>query len=183
MLKKIILICISLLFITSCIDDREVEKATESREIEKTELELKREKTIKKVAEEYENKYFEKVELQFQKALKENAIYLKISNEELFDFFKIRFLYRTYGGHYRFSTLEEYLRTGKYEKFRNEVKTLLKNSVSFRDLKEENSYHLFVMGMVAVMYENYYIKPNYESRNCCTNIGSHNNPNSLTQGQ
>ena len=82
MLKKIILICISLLFITSCIDDREVEKATESREIEKMELELKREKTIKKVAEEYENKYFEKVELQFQKALKENAIYLKISNEE-----------------------------------------------------------------------------------------------------
>ena len=50
MLKKIILICISLLFITSCIDDREVEKATESREIEKMELELKKEKIIKKVA-------------------------------------------------------------------------------------------------------------------------------------
>jgi len=81
----------------------------------------------------------------------------------LFDFFKIRFLYRTYGGHYRFSTLEEYLRNGEYEKFRKEVKTLLKNSVSFRDLKEENSYHLFVMGMVAIMYENYYIKSNYES--------------------
>lgn len=82
MLKKIILICISLLFITSCIDDREVEKATESREIEKMELELKREKTIKKVAEDFENKYFEKVELKFQEALKENVTFLKISNEE-----------------------------------------------------------------------------------------------------
>ena len=101
--------------------------------------------------------------LTIDKKVDKNIYDLKIPNEELFDFFKIRFLYRTYGGHYRFSTLEEYLRTGKYEKFRNEVKTLLKNSVSFRDLKEENSYHLFVMGMVAIMYENYYIKSNYES--------------------
>ena len=52
---------------------------------------------------------------------------------------------------------------GYYEKFRNEIRILLKNSVSFRDLKEENSYHLFVMGIVAVMYEEYYIKSNSES--------------------
>lgn len=101
--------------------------------------------------------------LTINKKVAKNIYDLKIPNEELFDFFKIRFLYRTYGGHYRFSTLEEYLRNGEYEKFRKEVKTLLKNSVSFRDLKEENSYHLFVMGMVAIMYENYYIKSNYES--------------------
>ncbi|MBF1337542.1 MAG: PD-(D/E)XK nuclease domain-containing protein, partial [Leptotrichia sp.] len=101
--------------------------------------------------------------LTIDKKVAKNIYDLKIPNEELFDFFKIRFLYRTYGGHYRFSTLEEYLRNGEYEKFRKEVKTLLKNSVSFRDLKEENSYHLFVMGMVAIMYENYYIKSNYES--------------------
>jgi len=101
--------------------------------------------------------------LTIDKKVSKNVYDLKIPNEEIFDFFKIRFLYRTYGGHYKFSLLGEYLMKGDYEKFRNEIRILLKNSVSFRDLKEENSYHLFVMGIVAVMYEEYYIKSNSES--------------------
>ena len=101
--------------------------------------------------------------LTIDKKVSKNVYDLKIPNEEIFDFFKIRFLYRTYGGHYKFSLLGEYLMKGDYEKFRNEIRILLKNSASFRDLKEENSYHLFVMGIVAVMYEEYYIKSNSES--------------------
>ena len=88
---------------------------------------------------------------------------MKIPNEELFDFFRIRFLYRTYRGHYRFYGLGEHLINGNYEKFRLEIRELLKNAISFRDLKEENSYHLFVIGLVSIMSENYLVKSNVES--------------------
>ena len=47
---------------------------------------------------------------------------------------------------------------GDYKKFSDELEQFLKNSVSFRDLKEENSYHLFVIGIIK-----YYIKSNLES--------------------
>ena len=88
---------------------------------------------------------------------------LKIPNEELFNFFRIRFLYRTYRGHYKFYGLGEHLINGNYEKFRLEIRELLKNAISFRDLKEENSYHLFVIGLVSIMSENYFVKSNVES--------------------
>ena len=52
---------------------------------------------------------------------------------------------------------------GNYEKFRLEIRELLKNAISFRDLKEENSYHLFVIGLVSIMLENYFVKSNVES--------------------
>ena len=52
---------------------------------------------------------------------------------------------------------------GDYEKFGKEIKALLKNAISFRDLKEENSYHLFVIGLVSIMSENYFVKSNVES--------------------
>ena len=101
--------------------------------------------------------------LTIEKKLERNVYDLKIPNEELFDFFRIRFLYRTYRGHYRFYGLEEHLINGNYEKFRLEIRELLKNAISFRDLKEENSYHLFVIGLVSIMSENYFVKSNVES--------------------
>ena len=101
--------------------------------------------------------------LTIEKKLERNVYDLKIPNEELFDFFRIRFLYRTYRGHYRFYGLEEHLINGNYEKFRLEIRELLKNAISFRDLKEENSYHLFVIGLVSIMSENYFVKSNMES--------------------
>ena len=101
--------------------------------------------------------------LTIEKKLERNVYDLKIPNEELFDFFRIRFLYRTYRGHYRFYGLEEHLINGNYEKFRLEIRELLKNAISFRDLKEENSYHLFVIGIVSIMSENYLVKSNVES--------------------
>ena len=101
--------------------------------------------------------------LTIEKKLGRNVYDLKIPNEELFDFFRIRFLYRTYRGHYRFYGLGEYLVNGNYEKFRLEIRELLKNVISFRDLKEENSYHLFVIGLVSIMSENYLVKSNVES--------------------
>ncbi|ERK50698.1 AAA family ATPase [Leptotrichia sp. oral taxon 879] len=101
--------------------------------------------------------------LTVEKKLGRNVYDLKIPNEELFDFFRIRFLYRTYRGHYRFYGLEEHLINGNYEKFRLEIRELLKNAISFRDLKEENSYHLFVIGLVSIMSENYFVKSNMES--------------------
>lgn len=52
---------------------------------------------------------------------------------------------------------------GNYEKFILEIRELLKNAISFRDLKEENSYHLFVIGLVSIMSENYFVKSNVES--------------------
>ena len=101
--------------------------------------------------------------LTIEKKLERNVYDLKIPNEELFDFFRIRFLYRTYRGHYKFYGLGEYLINGNYEKFRLEIRELLKNAISFRDLKEENSYHLFVIGLVSIMSENYFVKSNVES--------------------
>ncbi|BBM44820.1 AAA family ATPase [Leptotrichia trevisanii] len=101
--------------------------------------------------------------LTIEKKLGRNVYDLKIPNEELFDFFRIRFLYRTYRGHYRFYGLGEHLINGNYEKFRLEIRELLKNAISFRDLKEENSYHLFVIGLVSIMSENYFVKSNVES--------------------
>ena len=101
--------------------------------------------------------------LTIEKKLERNVYDLKIPNEELFDFFRIRFLYRTYRGHYRFYGLEEHLINGNYEKFRLEIRELLKNAISFRDLKEENFYHLFVIGLVSIMSENYFVKSNVES--------------------
>lgn len=101
--------------------------------------------------------------LTIEKKLERNVYDLKIPNEELFDFFRIRFLYRTYRGHYRFYRLGEHLINGNYEKFRLEIRELLKNAISFRDLKEENSYHLFVIGLVSIMSENYFVKSNVES--------------------
>jgi len=101
--------------------------------------------------------------LTVEKKLGRNVYDLKIPNEELFDFFRIRFLYRTYRGHYRFYGLGERLINGNYEKFRLEIRELLKNAISFRDLKEENSYHLFVIGLVSIMSENYLVKSNMES--------------------
>ena len=101
--------------------------------------------------------------LTIKKKLERNVYDLKIPNEELFDFFRIRFLYRTYRGHYRFYGLGEYLISGNYEKFRLEIRELLKNAISFRDLKEENSYHLFVIGLVSIMSEMYFVKSNVES--------------------
>ena len=95
--------------------------------------------------------------------IKSNIYKLKIPNEEILDFFKIRFLYRTFGGQLKFLGIGENLVKGNYEKFGKELKELLKNSVSFRDLKEENSYHLFVLGLISVMQEKYYIKSNLES--------------------
>lgn len=52
---------------------------------------------------------------------------------------------------------------GDYEKFSDELKQFLKNSVNFKDLKEENSYHLFVIGIISVMQKKHYIKSNLES--------------------
>ena len=52
---------------------------------------------------------------------------------------------------------------GNYEKFRLEIRELLKNAISFRNLKEENSYHLFVIGLVSIISENYFVKSNVES--------------------
>ena len=101
--------------------------------------------------------------LTIEKKLERNVYDLKIPNEELFDFFRIRFLYRTYRGHYRFYGLGKHLINGNYEKFRLEIRELLKNAISFRDLKEENSYHLFVIGLVSIMSENYLVKSNVES--------------------
>ena len=101
--------------------------------------------------------------LTIEKKLERNVYDLKIPNEELFDFFRIRFLYRTYRGHYRFYGLGEHLINGNYEKFRLEIRELLKNAISFRDLKEKNSYHLFVIGLVSIMSENYFVKSNVES--------------------
>ena len=101
--------------------------------------------------------------LTIEKKIERNVYDLKIPNEELFDFFRIRFLYRTYRGHYRFYGLGEYLTNGNYEKFRLEIRELLKNAISFRDLREENSYHLFVIGLVSIMSETYFVKSNVES--------------------
>ena len=101
--------------------------------------------------------------LTIDKIVVKNVYDLKIPNEEIFEFFRIRFLYRTYRGHYKFYGLGEYLIKGEYEKFRKEVKELLKNAISFRDLKEENSYHLFVIGLVSIMSETYFVKSNTES--------------------
>ena len=101
--------------------------------------------------------------LTIDKKVAKSVYDLKIPNEEIFDFFRIRFLYRTYRGHYRFYGLGEYLIKGDYEKFGKEIKALLKNAISFRDLKEENSYHLFVIGLVSIMSENYFVKSNVES--------------------
>ena len=101
--------------------------------------------------------------LTIEKKLERNVYDLKIPNEELFDFFRIRFLYRTYRGHYRFYGLGEHLINGNYEKFRLEIRELLKNAISFRNLKEENSYYLFVIGLVSIISENYFVKSNVES--------------------
>ena len=101
--------------------------------------------------------------LTIDKTVAKNVYDLKIPNEEIFEFFRIRFLYRTYRGHYRFYGLGEYLIKGDYEKFRKEIRELLKNAISFRDLKEENSYHLFVIGLVSIMSETYFVKSNVES--------------------
>ncbi|WP_026748744.1 AAA family ATPase [Leptotrichia trevisanii] len=101
--------------------------------------------------------------LTIDKKVAKSVYDLRIPNEEIFDFFRIRFLYRTYRGHYRFYGLGEYLIKGDYEKFGKEIKALLKNAISFRDLKEENSYHLFVIGLVSIMSENYFVKSNVES--------------------
>ncbi|BBM44860.1 AAA family ATPase [Leptotrichia trevisanii] len=101
--------------------------------------------------------------LTIDKKVAKSVYDLRIPNEEIFDFFRIRFLYRTYRGHYRFYGLGEYLIKGDYEKFGKEIKALLKNAISFRDLREENSYHLFVIGLVSIMSENYFVKSNVEN--------------------
>lgn len=90
---------------------------------------------------------------------------LKIPNEEILSFFERRFISEIFGSYYEFSGLGRHLINGDYEKFGKELKMLLKNSISFRDLKMENSYHLFVIGIISVMNEKYYIKSNLESGN------------------
>ncbi len=96
----------------------------------------------------------------------ETEVYeLKIPNEEILSFFERRFIGAIFGSYYEFSGLGRHLINGNYEKFSEELKILLKNSISFRDLKAENSYHLFVIGLISVMNEKYYIKSNLESGN------------------
>ena len=103
--------------------------------------------------------------LTVKKNIRNDLYELVIPNNEVYKYFGYAFIKNTFGNHRKFLFLGDYLTKGEIEKFSTEVKNLLSEIPSFKDLVAENSYHMFMIGILTLLVKEYSMKSNRESGN------------------
>ncbi|KYM44385.1 AAA family ATPase [Fusobacterium necrophorum] len=95
----------------------------------------------------------------------ENMYELRIPNKEVHSFFQESFIQKFLGNYTTFHSLIRSLENGKVEELEQALGEILLSSVSHFDLSKESEkfYHVFIIGLVAILQERYYIKSNRES--------------------
>ncbi|MBR8733946.1 hypothetical protein IX329_001535 [Fusobacterium necrophorum] len=95
----------------------------------------------------------------------ENMYELRIPNKEVHSFFQESFIQKFLGNYTTFHSLIRSLENGKVEELEQALGEILLSSVSYFDLSKESEkfYHVFIIGLVAILQERYYIKSNRES--------------------
>lgn len=98
-----------------------------------------------------------------QKILDENFYQLRIPNYEVRKAFQdlTAFYLKLEEGH--ITAMLRNLRTESMEEFSEDYQAILLVLPSYYDLKDENSYHMMMLGMCAFMYRHYDVKSNRES--------------------
>jgi len=91
---------------------------------------------------------------------------LRIPNEEIktvyVDVFS-KWLEHTMGGHLEYQKLLKALIKGEVDTFTDLIGNFLITYASVYDLKQENSYHMLVLGLVAALTSDYYLHSNIEA--------------------
>ena len=90
---------------------------------------------------------------------------LKIPNKEVYSFFQESFIQKFLGNVTNFSALVVALTEKNWDNFEELLQTVLLNSLSYFDMsmEEEKIYHVFMIGLLSVLQEHYYIHSNRES--------------------
>ena len=90
---------------------------------------------------------------------------LKIPNKEVYSFFQESFIQKFLGNVTNFSALVVALTEKNWGHFEELLQTVLLNSLSYFDMsmEEEKIYHVFMIGLLSVLQEHYYIHSNLES--------------------
>ncbi|MCI9174223.1 MAG: AAA family ATPase [Lachnospiraceae bacterium] len=97
-----------------------------------------------------------------QEELEENFYTLKIPNQEVWKSYQelTAFYLQTDENH--LSSMLQHLRTEAIAEFAEEYQLILLNLPSYHDLKNENSYHMMMLGMCAFLHPYYTIDSNRE---------------------
>ena len=90
---------------------------------------------------------------------------LKIPNKEVYSFFQESFIQKFLGNVTNFSALVVALTEKNWDNFEELLQTVILNSLSYFDMsmEEEKIYHVFMIGLLSVLQEHYYIHSNRES--------------------
>ncbi len=90
---------------------------------------------------------------------------LKIPNKEVYSFFQESFIQKFLGNVTNFSALVVALTEKNWNRFEELLQTVLLNSLSYFDMsmEEEKIYHVFMIGLLSILQEHYYIHSNRES--------------------
>lgn len=98
-----------------------------------------------------------------EKKVEEGFYTLRIPNYEVYKAFQdlTAFYLRVEEGH--MASMLRYLRLGIMEKFARKYQRILLELPSYHDLKDENSYHMMMLGACAFLYKDYEVRSNRES--------------------
>ncbi|XGU48028.1 AAA family ATPase [Fusobacterium necrophorum subsp. funduliforme] len=90
---------------------------------------------------------------------------LKIPNKEVYSFFQESFIQKFLGNVTNFSALVVALIEKNWDSFEELLQTVILNSLSYFDIsmEDEKVYHVFMIGLLSVLQEHYYIHSNRES--------------------
>lgn len=91
--------------------------------------------------------------------------YLKIPNKEVYSFFRKSFIERFITTYTKFSELIDSLENKNIEQFEKYLQEIMLSSLSYLDIDKEDEklYHIFMIGLLSILQENYFIYSNRES--------------------
>ena len=90
--------------------------------------------------------------------------HLRVPNNEVLDFFDTAFITKFLYSYDNFDDSIRLLKKGKIEEFGRELQKIMLNSYScFDTSRDEKYYHVFVLGVISLMRDEYYIDSNRES--------------------
>ncbi|CUO25057.1 helix-turn-helix domain-containing protein [Eubacterium sp. am_0171] len=95
--------------------------------------------------------------------IRKNLCIVRIPNEEVSEAFQRLTAHCLRVEYDDMADLVNYLRTGDMEEFVYRYQKVILTLPSYHDLKDENSYHMMMLGMCACLYGEYEIKSNRES--------------------
>ncbi|WP_337742520.1 AAA family ATPase [Fusobacterium gonidiaformans] len=103
--------------------------------------------------------------LTVEQELEQGFYQLKIPNKEVYSFFQESFIQKFLGNITNFSTLVTALVQKEWKKFEEILQMIVMNSFSYFDItmEDEKVYHVFMIGLLSVLQEQYYIHSNRES--------------------